>query len=721
MGTSPHKSGNSVALQVLLSVLLCVAGIATATAQQSDIPGVIVADAGNRIIYTAEYFSQYNVVTASDQLQRVPGVAGLGGGGGGGGDQRGFGSGGDQILINGNRVSGKSNDVGSVLQRIQARQVVQIEVIRGTVPGLDVRSQGRVVNVVLEDTLNTGYGSVAAAVEHYEEGDPGAGVELTYNGDLGAINYLFSVEGDMRRDIEQSSDSFYTPANILFERQSEHSRGRSEELAVTTNTSYTFLNGNLLNLNALVTIEDESGYEISNNFLVTAGNERPDDGQLNEATETSRDWELGGDYQHTFADGSTLTTLFIYSSSSQEEAGAFSFIPVGGVAQLDEVQIENALSVEKILRSSYQWELAEAHQFESGVELAINTVDEDASLLLNRGGVLREFPLFNEESTIEETRYEAFTSYTWQASDNILLESSLDLEYSTLQQTGNDVTRDRNFFYPRPRAVLRYDLDEQTQLRGRVERTISQLDFGAFIASFTNDDNRFKIINAGNPELEPEKTWEYAVTFERQLPNDMGVFSIEAQYADVTDHIARLPLQIETDRGVRVRTAPGNIGDGYMADLEINNSLRLDWLNLDGAVLDVSVEFQRSRIEDPITGREREFNFSSDYELFIAYRQDLSWNSLSWGVETFLSGPRAQYDYDYWQESEEDPEMEFFVEIQPLADMTLRLEAENLVRTENQRERYEYVGNRGSSALERRELRNSSSSREVSLSLQWAF
>jgi hypothetical protein len=73
---------------------------------------------------------QYNVVTASDQLERIPGLQGLlAGAGGGGNDQRGFGNSGDQILINGKRLSGKSNDIGSTLQRIQARQVVRIEVL----------------------------------------------------------------------------------------------------------------------------------------------------------------------------------------------------------------------------------------------------------------------------------------------------------------------------------------------------------------------------------------------------------------------------------------------------------------------------------------------------------------------------------------------------------------------------------------------------------------
>ncbi|MES3008602.1 MAG: TonB-dependent receptor [Pseudomonadota bacterium] len=718
---SKQRKSRFYLAQIIASVMGC-AAFSVAMAQDTanlNAPGVIVADAGNRVIYTADYFSQYNVITASDQLERVPGIQDIFGGGGGG--QRGFGSSGDQILINGNRVSGKSNDVGSVLQRIQARQVLQIEVIRGSVPGLDVRSQGRVVNVVLEDTLNTGYGSVTASAEHYSDGSPGAGGEVSYNGDLGALNYLVSVEGDVRRNSSASLDSFYTPSNVLFERQVENYAGKFDEITFSTNTSYTFLNGNVLNLNALYADEGQSGSETSNDFLFVGANPVADGGRLNDDIEDARDWEIGGDYQHVFSNGNTLNTLLIYSSAASEEESAFSFIPNGGVAVLDDVQREKSVSVEKILRSSYQWALAEDHLFESGVELAINSVEEDASLLENRSGVLVEVPLFNEESTIEETRYEVFTSYSWQATEKLLLESSLDLEYSELQQSGGDVQRTRDFFYPRPRLALRYDLTEQTQLRGRIERTISQLDFGSFVASFTNDDNRFDVINAGNPELEPEKTWEYELSYERQMLNDMGVFTITALYSDVTDHIGRIPLLIATADGIRTRTAPGNLGDGYAVDLEISSSLRLDWMNVDGGVLDLSVEFQKSSVTDPFTGKKREFNFSTDYEWSLEYRQDLNWKSLSYGIETRMDAPRAQYDLDFWQESEQDIDFEFFVEMQPMEDVTLRLEAENLLRAESQRERFEYINIRSSSPLERRELRTSRPVREISLSVDWVF
>src|SRR5690606_5852674 len=231
----------------------------------------------------------------------------------------------------------------------------------------------------------------------------------------------------------------------------------------------------------------------------------------------------------------------------------------------------------------------------------------EAALQVNQGGVLVDVPLYNNDSTIEEERYEAFTSYSWQASPQLLLEASLDLEFSELQQDGRDVERRRDFFYPKPRLALRYDVNEQVQWRGRIERAISQLEFSSFVASFTNDDNRFDVINAGNPELEPEQTWQYELVYERQLLNDMGVFSVTALYEDVSDYIGRIPLQVLGEDGIETLTAPGNMGDGYSAELAFSGSLRLDRFNLPGAVVDLGLELQKTEVTDPFTGEKRGF------------------------------------------------------------------------------------------------------------------
>lgn len=79
-----------------------------------------------------------------------------------------------------------------------------------------------------------------------------------------------------------------------------------------------------------------------------------------------------------------------------------------------------------------------------------------------------------------------------------------------------------------------------------------------------------------------------------------------------------------------------------------------------------------------------------------------------------MSAPRAHCDMDFWQEAAGDFDFEFFAEMQQIKNAMLRIEAEHLLRARSQRERFEYVNSRGSSSLERRELRTSVPTREIS-------
>lgn len=721
------------AFRAALSVLCAASLVALAAGAQepdrepepdADVPGIRVTDSGNRVVYLPEYFSEYNVISARDMLDRIPGIQGLLGGGGFGGGGRGFGSSGDQVLINGKRLSGKFNDVGSTVGRIQARQVRQIEVIRGTVDGLDVRSRGRVVNLVLNEALVTGFGSWEASWSRYSDGRNAPGAEVNYSGHLGALNYVVSGEADRRHGRTTGSDLFYAPDGALFERQEEVETDESDELSFTANTSYALPNGDILNLNGFYSQEDENEQELSERFRVT-----PDEEtfmrDVSIAGEDERsDWELGGDYERVLGSGNVLTGLFVVSSSSGDQQSRLAFTRDEEERGLDELQTGTRHSSERILRGTYDWGATDTRSFESGAEVAINTVDRSIRLLedSNGDGALEETPLFNQASEVQETRVEAFTTYTWQGRDDLLLEASLDLEASELSQEGADVSRSRDFFFARPRINFRYDVSDQTQLRARIERTVNQLNFGAFTASFTNDDNRLDVISAGNPELVPEQAWEYELTYERRLRGDAGFVSVTGTFRDVEDKEARIPLLVRSpDGALEERTAPGNIGDGTQLELELNASLRLGWLNLDRAVLEGSVEISDTEVTDPFTGERREFAWVSPYGWRLSFRHDTSWRGLSYGLETGDRDANEQFDLDYRQIGDSDPDIELFAEMQPLENLTLRLEVEELLRAENERERFQYAGNRGDGLLERRELRISKPMREITLSVQGVF
>src|SRR5436305_13718042 len=93
--------------------------------------------------YVPADFAQFAPSTALDMLNRVPGFAikqeDL---------ERGLGEATGNVVINGQRTSGKSNDVVTELSRIPARNVERIEIVDGATPKIPGLS-GQVANGIV--------------------------------------------------------------------------------------------------------------------------------------------------------------------------------------------------------------------------------------------------------------------------------------------------------------------------------------------------------------------------------------------------------------------------------------------------------------------------------------------------------------------------------------------------------------------------------------------
>ena len=96
-------------------------------------------------------------------------------------------------------------------------------------------------------------------------------------------------------------------------------------------------------------------------------------------------------------------------------------------------------------------------------------------------------------------------------------------KYSTISETGY-TDQSRSFFYPKPRAVLTWTPNKNTQLRLRYERVLGQLDFINFVAS---SNLAASGVNAGNPDLKPDQPSQYEFSFERHFW-DKGALVVNA-------------------------------------------------------------------------------------------------------------------------------------------------------------------------------------------------
>ena len=154
----------------LLSLLLCCGLLDNLLSQEN-----------NKIIYDKNYFEKFNIVSVVDAIKKIPGVEAITEGGGSGSsskfdlssrkEKRGCGSSGTQILINGERLSSKANNVMQTLSRIQADALIRIEVIRGSEAGLDVRSEGIIVNVIVDSSSLKSSGTWETALKILSSGN----------------------------------------------------------------------------------------------------------------------------------------------------------------------------------------------------------------------------------------------------------------------------------------------------------------------------------------------------------------------------------------------------------------------------------------------------------------------------------------------------------------------------------------------------------------------
>ena len=115
-----------------------------AYAQETTTPPVAEPVAQQGVIsYTPAEFAESRPNTALDMISRLPGFSFDGGD-----SVRGFAGAAGNVLIDGQRPTIKTDSLGDTLNRITIDQVERIDVIRGSVPGVDMQGQTVVANVI---------------------------------------------------------------------------------------------------------------------------------------------------------------------------------------------------------------------------------------------------------------------------------------------------------------------------------------------------------------------------------------------------------------------------------------------------------------------------------------------------------------------------------------------------------------------------------------------
>jgi hypothetical protein len=707
---------------------LCLQSVATLSSQSS----AQIAEDEATVTYPNSYFAEYAPVTAKDMLDRIPGVGSTtgggssssggfrGGGGGGGGRGFGSGSGSSEILINGKRTAGKNNQTSAILDRITAEQVDYIQLIRGTSGELDVRGSGMVVNIVTLEDLSNSAMQYQVNADYQDDGHFQPGANLSYSNRIGGLDLVLSAVAEPRYGHEESEEDSVLGNFALNDRVVEERTTEQTSYDLTANLGYEFSERTSARFNALFSQNDNpteterstTDFTVFPNTVLNQFDDTPGD---------QDNWEIGGDFETFFESGDRFKVLFVMNQDNRDSTRERFDILDDGSWEKNLFLKSGSVTEEEIVRGSYTMDIFTGQDIEFGAERAVTSLDSNLALgILSSGGTpspafggLMPVPVSNANSKVEETRYEPFVIHNWIINDRMSLESTLLYEYSEIEQKG-DVDNKRDFDFVKPKVDFRYDLTPTLQLRGSIEKRVSQLRFSDFVAA-TDDQDEDSNTFAGNANLTQMWFWKYDFQTEYRLPNDAGVINANLYYHDHRDMIDRIDVTRSEDN---LESANGNIGDGYMYGLRINASVRMHMIDMPNLLVSSNWNVQDSEIEDPFTGKDRRFSRFGRGRWSVSFRHDIPEYSLNWGASwnNRFDGNEKRYDIDDVLDMRGDPSISVFAEWISPGGTSWRFDARGLGPNDQCRERMRFVGRLSASILE--EIENRCSTRGVTTSLK---
>ncbi len=617
--------------------------------------------------YPVSFFENAKPYSALDMVTLLPGFT-LDVGDA---DVRGFAQASSNVLIDGQRPASKQETIEQILTRIPASAVERIDLIRAAVPGIEMQGRSVLANIVRKQEAMRRARIEAGGAYHAEN----------------LIDYRFAVEGSIKNHdtlIEASATAYNEYLDTVGVgtrnrvdgagnpvRTTDFAQSEGSEVQELTAAYETKLAGGNFRANGSFrhTFQFSDGLS-DTSFPVT----------LSDAV-TERRWidaaELGLRHDRRIGTRSMLELLAIHRRET------FKLIDTSDNGST----ISRRLSKpsETILRAVLKRE-GKPVSLEMGGEAALNTLDNHAAL--QQGGIPVLLPAADVQ--ISEKRLELFLISNWRLGSDLTLEAGSRVEASQLDQTGDSQLQKR-FVFLKPRALLSWAVDDHQQVRVLVERLVGQLDFNDFVST-TNLGT--STVNAGNRDLEPDRTWRAELALERHFWGS-GALVLTARYEAIDGLIDLAPVVTPT----ATFDAVSNIGSGSRVSGIADLTLPLDRLGVKNGLIKANVTARDGSVTDPVTGDTRSISFDPPISGAVHFTQDLPRRKLRWGIDLTLGTRKREFRFNEIRTARVGMRLGVFVEYKPTRQWNLRLFARNLTNSPASRERFLYRGLRDRAPL----------------------
>lgn len=664
----------------------------------------MVTESGAIVGYAPGFFIAYSPVTALDMVRRIPGFSLSGGNT----NRRGLGDSFGNLLINGDRPSNKSVSLDTVLQRIPASDVERVELVREAHSDFDMRGHARLVNVILREGAGNS-GSYSIRLTHWDSGRLTPDGEISYSTHLGDVELNFGLEATLRGPRQGRRETLRDSTGTLIEQRLESDQRRYWEYEPTFAFNAPLGENTSLRFDSRAWIWEWRRGQISN---VSAPNANGDlmPSRLDRSSTTNFGHGLTGTFtfSHEFSDSVSMETVFL-ATREQWEDGPEAFETYDPVAFVNSATFtSDGEREETALRQTFSWTVNPQHSLEVGAEAAFNARDSSFNLTF----IPFATPV-TDNTRVEESRAELFATHVWTINDALSLESGFRFEFSEIAQSG-DAVQERSFSYPKPSVTLNWRADEQTRWRFSVRRDVDQLQFGKFASSVNVSDNNTVL---GNPNYVPQRTWTAEAEWERRF-GDEGSLSVRVGY----DYVEDLDDFISITTPTGVFDAPGNIGNGTNLRVTTELSTPLDAIGLENAVLTSFLEWYNTNVTDPLTGQDRNWSGTREWEVRLDFRQNFPEQQIAWGWDYFwLSDGDVYRSQELRHEGFTDGDLDIYVETTRWFGVTTRLGVDGIIDNGQDRERIFYNGSRALGNVSAIENQNSNEGPRAYLQLRGTF
>jgi len=626
--------------------------------------------------YEPEFFTQYAPRTALDMIAQIPGFQLQGAD-----NRRGLGQGGANVLINGERLTGKT-DVGSQLSRIVSENVVRIEIKDGAsldIPGLS----GQVANIVTKSTGRTGTWSWAPEFRRRQE-PAWTHAHLTISGESGNLTYSAEIRNEINRGGDRGPETLTDANGFIFEIRDELARYNFDGPGGTLDLTWKPKEDHVGNLNLDYNKQNFTSRVLSSRRAQTARGE--DLETVFNGGEDEWNLKVGADYELPVGPGKLKAIGYYYFERSPTRS-VFSIFDPKGEQLSGSIFDRLADEAETIARAEYSWSPEQGRDWTFGVEGAYNFLDIESDLQSFEDGTFVNVELDGATSRVEERRAEATVTHSREVSPKWNLQLSAGIEYSKLEQTGG-LTRD--FIRPKGFILATYKPEEDTSVRFKVEREVGQLSFFDFIAAVDIVDN---IDRRSNFNLVPEQSWNFSLEYDKDFGQGFTV-NINPYFNVISDLVDRIPVGDDGD-------AVGNLDSAIQYGVDLAVSVKGDRWGWDGTQFDLNMDWRDSRVEDPVTFIDRQLSRDKKTFWHARMRHDIKDTEWAYGA-----GVREYADYKGFRSfTTDDPTLErpityAFVEHKDILGMKVKAELTNLLNSKEEFTREVFTARRDQGSLD---------------------